>query len=305
MTTQSCPIRTKRDKKEIQAHGSAEFPSAIYYSERGSGSCDAVRWHWHEEFEVLYIVKGKCRLQVPGEEHILSSGEMAFVNSNTLHYAIGEPFFVLESFVFSPLLLTGSTDSIFHRKYVRPLMESSFKVWITGKDEDRDHFRKAYVAQREESFAYEFTVRENLSSLLLSLYREKEKALNLASRPKDTDSIRIGRMLDYIHSHYRENITLDDIASSSALSAREALRCFRRTISDTPIQYLLKYRLMQSASLLLGDPSLSVSEITTLCGFDYPCYYSRQFKRFYHYAPKEYRQLYGKHALPLHPDEHI
>lgn len=133
--------------------------------------------------------------------------------------------------------------------------------------------------------------KENLSGVLLSLYREVEDSLSLTSRLKDTDSLRIERMLDYIHSHYSENITLEDISGAAALSTREALRCFRRTIHDTPIQYLLRYRLMQSASLLISNPSLTVSEITTLCGFDYPCYFSRQFKRFYQCTPREYRLL--------------
>ncbi len=291
MTIQSCEIKTKRDKKEIQAHGTAEYPSALYYSERGNTSPEAVQWHWHEEFEIVCVSSGQCRLQVPGEEHILTSGDIAVINSNTLHYAIGDPFVVLESFVFSPLLLTGTTDSAFYRKYIRPLIESGFKVWITGREEIRECFRKAYEAQKDESFAYEFTVRENLSAVLLSLYRETEETLSLSSRLKDTDSMRIERMLDYIHSRYSENITLEDIAGAAALSTREALRCFRRTIHDTPIQYLLRYRLMQSASLLISNPSLTVSEVTTLCGFDYPCYFSRQFKRFYRCTPREYRQL--------------
>lgn len=291
MTTPSCEIRTKRDKKEIQAHGTTEFPSAIYYSERGNTTRDAVQWHWHEEFEAVHVPSGECRLQVPGEEHILRSGDVALINSNTLHYAIGDPFVVLESFVFSPYLITGSTDSAFYKKYIRPLIDSLFKVWITRREDVRGYFRKAFDAQMNESFAYEFTVRENLTSLLLSLYREKEDSLFLKSRLKDTDSLRIERMLNYIHIHYSENITLEDIAETAALSTREALRCFRRTIHDTPIQYLLRYRLMQSASLLLSNPSLSVSEITTLCGFDYPCYFSRQFKRFYQCTPREYRLL--------------
>lgn len=291
MTIQSCEIRTKRDKKEIQAHGTTEFPSAVYYSERGNTSREAVQWHWHEEFEIVHVPSGECRLQVPGEEHILKEGDIAVINSNTLHYAVGDPFVVLESFVFCPLLLTGSTDSAFYRKYIRPLIESAFKVWITRGEEVRECFRKAYEAQKNESFAYEFTVRENLSGVLLSLYREVEDSLSLTSRLKDTDSLRIERMLDYIHSHYSENITLEDISGAAALSTREALRCFRRTIHDTPIQYLLRYRLMQSASLLISNPSLTVSEITTLCGFDYPCYFSRQFKRFYQCTPREYRLL--------------
>ncbi len=289
MSLQKCLIRTNRDMREIQAHGTLDFPSAVYYSERGNTSPDAVSWHWHEEFEILYIKEGQCRVQVPGEEYTLKEEDTAVINSNTLHYIVGDPFFKLESFVFSPLLLTGTADSAFSRKYIRPVIDSAFKIWITKHESDRESFRKAYGAQRDESFAYEFTVRENLSRIMLSLYHDKEDTLTLSPAAKDADSERIEKMLDFIHTHYSENITLEDIASSAVLSTREALRCFRRTISDTPIQYLLKYRLMQSASLLKNSPALSIAEITSLCGFDYPCYFSKQFRRFYQCTPKEYR----------------
>ncbi len=289
MSLQKCLIRTNRDMREIQAHGTLDFPSAVYYSERGNTSPDAVSWHWHEEFEILYIKEGQCRVQVPGEEYTLKEEDTAVINSNTLHYIVGDPFFKLESFVFSPLLLTGTADSAFSRKYIRPVIDSAFKIWITKHECDRESFRKAYEAQKDESFAYEFTVRENLSRIMLSLYHDKEDTLTLSPAAKDADSERIEKMLDFIHTHYSENITLEDIASSAVLSTREALRCFGRTISDTPIQYLLKYRLMQSASLLKNSPALSIAEITSLCGFDYPCYFSKQFRRFYQCTPKEYR----------------
>ncbi len=71
-------------------------------------------------------------------------------------------------------------------------------------------------------------------------------------------------MLAFIHAHSSEEITLSDIASSSLLGEREALRCFRRTINENPIRYLMKYRLMKSADRLLNKRTLSIGEIASL-----------------------------------------
>lgn len=73
------------------------------------------------------------------------------------------------------------------------------------------------------------------------------------------------------------------------LSERECLRCFHRMIGDTPIQYLLKYRLMQSAAMLHAAPTACIAEISAACGFDNPSYFSKQFRRFYQCTPREYR----------------
>lgn len=74
------------------------------------------------------------------------------------------------------------------------------------------------------------------------------------------------------------------------ISERECLRCFRKTIQLSPIQYLLKYRIMQGAEMLLRNPAWTISEVAALCGFDSPSNFAKLFKRFYNCAPREYRQ---------------
>ena len=98
-------------------------------------------------------------------------------------------------------------------------------------------------------------------------------------------------MLDYIHNHFAENISLTEIAKVAGIGERECLRCFQRTIQLSPMQYLLKYRIMRGADLLLQNPASSISEIAGLCGFDSPSNFAKMFKRFYNTTPREYRKL--------------
>lgn len=104
------------------------------------------------------------------------------------------------------------------------------------------------------------------------------------------DNLRMQEMLDFIHHHYQENINLHGIAGAAALGERECQRCFKRTLQTSPMQYLLKYKVMQGAELLLKEPSKSVSEATVSCGFDSPSHFSKMFKRFYSCTPREYRK---------------
>lgn len=128
---------------------------------------------------------------------------------------------------------------------------------------------------------------------MLKLYRSFEAQLSDTQKSHTTDSKRIEQMLDYIHTHYHENITLAHISMAGQIGERECLRCFKRTIVESPIQYLLKYRLMQSAHMLITRPEASMSEISAACGFDAPSYFSKQFKRYYRCTPKEYRKRKG------------
>ena len=67
--------------------------------------------------------------------------------------------------------------------------------------------------------------------------------------------------------------------------------CFQKTLQISPVQYLLKYRIMQGAEMLLADSTSSVSEVATYCGFDSPSNFTKMFKRFYNCTPREYRRI--------------
>ena len=117
------------------------------------------------------------------------------------------------------------------------------------------------------------------------------------------DQIRIRNMLEYIHSHFPEPVTLPDIARAADIGEREALRCFKRNIQLSPMQYLLKYRVMQGADLLLKERGTSISQIALLCGFDSPSHFSKMFRRFYDCSPKEYRNAVCDDCMSALPEQ--
>ena len=212
------------------------------------------------------------------------------LNSNVLHSLSGHPAGALRSMVFSPFLITGGTDTVFYKNYVRALLACpDFSVWQAEPGTDVKRFSAAFSAMETDAFAYEFTVRENLSQLLLHCYAQLLPRLSAQKPAKSADTVRIEQMLQYMQASYAEPITLADIAQAAGLSERECLRCFHRTIGDSPVQYLLKYRLMQGAVLLRASPAASIAKVSAACGFDSPSYFSKQFRRFYQRPPREYR----------------
>lgn len=292
MNSGQCTVKTDKSMREEQAHGTAEFPCAIYSTEKSYSSPEIVPWHWHDEFEVVFLSEGNCTLRVPGREERLEEGTVAFINSNTLHYIEGSPGYVLKSFVFSPLLITGDKSSAFYTRYVGPLIKTGFLFHVISTSNASTLFDKAYEAERVCEEAWEFTVRENLSKLLFSVFADLRNSMKEERENKSTDSLRTEIMLSYIEEHYASPLTLKDISSRVSLSERETLRCFKRTTGTTPIKYLLKYRLMKGADLLRKEVQVTVSEVALRSGFDSPSYFSKEFRRFYKLAPKEYRKMF-------------
>ena len=290
MALQTCTLNLDRSRRELSPHGTIEFPCAGYFSTYTDQAGDEVPWHYHDEVELVYADRGSMKVQVPGRTFLLHPEQCLFINSGILHFAIAEKECDLKSLVFSTDLIAGSSQSVFARRYVEPLIRSRYPdaCYLSSQNADFD-FQTVFQAILSEETGYEFLVREQLSHMWLQLYRQYEPSFTDILVIPSPDDLRIRRMLDYIHTNYRENMDLTEIAQAADIGERECLRCFRRMIQISPIQYLIKYRVMQGASLLLSSPQRSVAEISIDCGFDSPSHFTSLFHRFLGCTPREYR----------------
>lgn len=300
MGLQKCALNLNRAGRELQPHGTPEFPCAGYSSVYTDRTEEVIPWHWHKEIEIVYLKSGNLKLQIPGKTFYLKEGECLAINSNILHFAAANHSCDLHSLVFHPMLVAGNEDSIFSNKYITPLMNcSSFDGCLLNQisTDNRccpQEFNRAFEAFCLEIPGYEFIVRETLSHICLALHQNFEHEIDSGDAELDTDSMRIQQMLDYIHGHYHENLELSQIARAADIGERECLRCFKRVIQTSPMQYLLKYRTTQGASILLRNPGTSVSHIASMCGFNSPSNFSQMFKRYFNCTPREYRRNSGR-----------
>lgn len=94
---------------------------------------------------------------------------------------------------------------------------------------------------------------------------------------------------DYVHEHLGENITLDDLAASVALSRYHFARCFRASTGTTPHEYVLQQRVAK-AQTLLTRTNYPLPDIAVNCGFADQSHLSRVFKKYTGVPPGHYRR---------------
>lgn len=291
MELQKCTLNLSRNRKELKPHGTIEFPCAGFSEIYEAGS--EVAWHWHEEFEIVYLEWGSMDWQVTGKTYRLKEGDLFAVNSGILHHAAAKSRCLLDTLVFHKNFITGGEESVFERKYIRPLAECNFfdGCLMNGLPTDMaflcSTYKDALSAYVSEEDGHEFIVRQRLTEICMELYRQ--------FRPKqeetawNADRERIQKMISYIHDYFMEDITLARIAGAADIGERECLRCFKRCIQTSPIQYLLKYRVMRAAGMLREEKDRSIADISNACGFDSPSNFSQMFKRYFSCTPKVYR----------------
>ena len=116
------------------------------------------------------------------------------------------------------------------------------------------------------------------------------KALQYTLNSKN--NIRDGKIAEdikkFIKSRYNEEITLDEIAESVYLSAKQANYIFKRETGKTIFDYLIEYR-VEMAKALLKDPYCKIYEIAESVGYKNKSHFCLLFKKFTGLSPMEYR----------------
>ncbi|MBQ7565582.1 MAG: helix-turn-helix transcriptional regulator [Oscillospiraceae bacterium] len=88
--------------------------------------------------------------------------------------------------------------------------------------------------------------------------------------------LRFSPVLSYIEAHYREELSVSDLAAQMNLSTVYFSNAFKAAFHITPKQYVLNKRLTESRQLLL-ETDLSVKEIAYAVGFANESYFSELF----------------------------
>lgn len=293
MAIEKCGLNLNADQRELRSHGTLEFPCAGYREYHTDQAEDGVPWHWHDELEAVYIVAGQFRVQVPGQSYTMRPGDFLLINTGVLHSAAAEPFCELYCMVFSAQLIAGRSDSVFAKKYLGPLLGcAAFRAYRFDPAAQADligGFAAAFLALERDDPGFEFAVRSNLSALCLALYKQLAPQFAAPQTEPRPDDLRVRKMMHYIQTNYAAPLTLAQIAREANIGERECMRCFQRTIQLSPMQYLLKYRILQGADRLLASPTENVSEIAAACGFDSPSNFSKLFRRYFGATPRAYR----------------
>lgn len=98
-------------------------------------------------------------------------------------------------------------------------------------------------------------------------------------------------MLSLIHNGYRGKVTLNKIADAGKISISNCNVIFKKYLKESPIKYLLNYRLMKSTELLVEN-ALPITEVAFEVGFSNPSYFIDAFKKAYGLTPNEYRKKF-------------
>ena len=163
------PLDLSPQRRELKPQGTLDFPCAGYAERYAPDPDHSLPWHWHDEFEAIYILSGQLTVETPDASYHLAQGDCIAINTGVLHCANTAASCEIRSAVFSPGLITGGKDTVFAKKYIAPLAGCrAFRAYVFDRQAEAGAIQAlvdACDALAAEAAGYEFVVRAKLSEL--------------------------------------------------------------------------------------------------------------------------------------------
>ena len=285
------PIDSTR--QETTAHGTFDFPLAVYETILSKNILGFVSWHWHREFQFCLVSTGTVAFWVQGRQLTLPAGQGLFINSNVLHMAKPETSDAAYCCIdILPSLLCGFPGSLLDVSLITPLSADASLPLFRFSGETLESREALALLEKIRQLSHRKTTGYPLmvTGLLMELLGRMLSMLDAAPAAPKEDMSRLRSVLQFIDQHYTEHITLSQCADLAGLSDSEFCRQFKRAMHCTLTGYIRQVRLQKSAAELLLHPEKSVSQIAYATGLSTTSYFISQFRAATGKTPLAYRQ---------------
>ncbi|MCC2599920.1 AraC family transcriptional regulator [Sphingobacterium sp. FBM7-1] len=255
-------------------------------------------WHYHQEYELTYIPSGQGLRYVGNSVENYIEDDLVLLGSNLPHCWIDETnsskqspnavvIYLKEEFLdkiwmqshefgaIKNLLQSSNRGIKFHQDVAKKLKDKCLTLHNLRPLEKFTHVLQI-LDELSQSVDYRFLSEHDFSS-----------ALNSHS------SNRINTIYRYIDVHYREKISLDDIAAEVYISPKYFSRFFSKVMKKPFFEFLNEYRISKACKLLI-ETDKQISDICYDSGFESIPFFYRQFKKFKQCQPKQYRSYHLK-----------
>ncbi|MCH4166920.1 MAG: AraC family transcriptional regulator [Megasphaera sp.] len=236
-----------------------------------------VKRRYMDAYMIQYIVKGTLHFELRHEHFVAKENELVLLScQEPNHYWSEEPA-VVKWFHFHGAHTASLFDYIYERNgnghfdqfYGKRTLAYMDAVLLALKDEHASDFQFSH---------YIYSLLCELAAAPRTVQSPSKEAINCS--------------LAFMQAHYRDSITVGDIAAAAGLSTYYFSRMFKQAMQQSPHVYLLDLRL-DNAKKLLVNTSLSMEKIAAETGFQSTSHFIRAFKQNNNMTPNVFRSYFA------------
>lgn len=261
------------------------------------------QWHHHAEFELTLTLNSVGQRFIGDHIGDYADGDLVLIGPNLPHtwashgkVDLARPHRALVMW--------------FRQEWAAPLVESMIELRAVGDMLSRAkaglRFSPAASARARPVIEGLFRSQgaDRLMGLLivLTVLARDRGAVTLATpavHEASADRSGIDRVLDHIHLHYAEGVSIAALTEIAALSPSGLHRLFQRHTQQTVSGYLMRLRIGEACALL-SRTTRPIAHIATDVGYGTLANFNRQFLTLKGMTPRSYRNQF---VLPRRPGQ--
>lgn len=239
----------------------------------------------HDCTELLYVYRGEGTYIADGYSYEIQPGDLLLYNQGDLHEVTSLTSHEIGTYCFgmTGLCLTNYPDghmSDASAGFVRPAGGQAMEIEALCK--------LIYEKVGRGTPEMQEVVQYLLPALVLL-------AVNLPaderSRNQSTDVVLANRIRQYIGTHFREPLTLEEIGEALHVSPYYAGHVFKEITGVSPIQYVIRCRIGAAQNLLIAS-DYSATQIAAMVGYTSVNHFNSIFTKMVGLPPIRYRKQY-------------
>ncbi len=237
--------------------------------------------HWHENIELLFVRDGLCEISSNGTTAHAKPGDVIVFNSGILHDVKA----ITTTCTYCCLIL----DKNFCNDFELAIEHIEIQQVISSPQLSAV-FERLVEEMREKKKGYKPLVKCLSIELLIQCFRHHQTNTNSSLYKPSKRQKKIQMVIEYLRSHFKEDISMDDLCEYTGFSKYYLCREFKELTEQTVVDYLNALRL-EHARTLIQHGTYNVSESAYQSGFHNLSYFTRLYKRRYQVSPsKEFNQ---------------
>ena len=239
-------------------------------------------FHWHEHYELSYILSGSGTHVANGKQYGLSAGHLHFLFPTDFHeLRVSEPVTLIKIVFLASDLSPSAFSAISENRIPVDLLPEDSQTELSAL------FSLALSqSERFKDSPHYHRIVKNIVECILFNLLEYTKRLPSEDDPREETGIR--RALVYLHSQFRKPVSLPALAEHAHLSPSHLSRLFHKELGVTYKEYLVNLR-MNFAAKCLQNTDASVTEICYESGFGSLSNFITEFRRHFGASPTAYR----------------
>ena len=249
--------------------------------------------HWHEEIELLYQLNGRSDIQIDGEKYQIQNKLLTVIDSRQVHsiHTYSDTSMFICVHISKKLIEKYIPDIDLYRIYCIPddIPDSQFPEYLSVCRQMEDLLRLYITDKLAWQMESEGIILQVLAQLIRHFSRKSapdEIGLSSADR---TSFNRIRDVITYVEEHFREPISLQDIAGHLSLGREYFCRFFKKNMGMSFLRYLNEVR-VSHVYQDLEQTDAPIAEIAEKNGFHNQKLFNRTFREVYGCTPSAVRR---------------